>query len=1318
MDIGQGITSAIKKQKRRGSKKKRLTFEDEVPRIEEHLKPKDISPQVFIGKGTAFLSFGFRLIKSYTQQGLDIIGATYSNRSKRLVLLDGKGFFSLDLLPTNCSVRRELEFPKSQLSSARIITYSEKYNVYFVLQKDFSIKVYNKDYNETCSVENPGFGRLTFLSFNPVRDELIGGGIMGVKIWKFKEKRISEESNIYPMCNYGLFPSREYPHMGKRWCTNMDFDVLMQRYYCFSECHFTCYNINGKMLFEIPNAHTTEITSCVYSSDVNVLVTSCKGNEIKSWSDQGSLLHTFQGHSKTVTKLLLHPNSSSLFISGSLDGSVKLWSFDTMDIFYSISPFKEGIRWIGTVDDNFLYCCSPHNLHIYDLNSFTTFWTRFNSPITKLYVCSAHEKSSRVVAMGADNSLRIFSLQDGETLCTVLPPPYPPLIQPVLSFTYNRASGTVFFLLTPSEIWVYTVRTNPACRAAVWTIGELQQHLYRKHPFASCIQKNEHFQHTRKRNFRTSVKCECLCSLSSPLCYLIDEGVVFADNQEFLVLGMQDGRILFLHTSVQNLVYYEMTAYTDPVVHLRHDVAHQQLIIMCQSPRCKLIHFRSLPGLELMSQVNTANDTIVFTRLSNSLFIGLTSGSVDVLNIKEDNKTTLYGKDVKYHGKNEEEEKDAFSDKYHNGPVLAVDSCKNYSLFLSCGSDSTIKLWDTQKNLVADITLDNTLSTACFLNSSGDILLAFKNDIYVLSHSKTLGLLNANIDASSISATESYIFESQPPEELERGKTYVSKPVEMASYLVPYKGYTFTEDFTSDLLVLPKKKGKPVWRLPVAPSAIYCSPCSSDVSLNIFDFLLQPGTPDLEERDKAEMSERMVVTDDKKYVPGPKFPAQTHLEIPFFGVSPCSSVICEEPKTETQPKEQVASAESELPIVEPVQEIISKELHSIKEETVPEAAEDSGAAETLEDSGAAETLEDSGAAETLEDSGAAETLEDSGAAEAPEDSGAPESKQETIQNLKKKRTLECLDSIPHIDSLIYGTTKERYLGKDRLFKHVKEPKKLVPKKLLKIERLSLKMMRTPKHAKNSLLAKNAMRSRDHTYASCAQSAISLGQKQFPALGTEGLVLADKRPHPRKKTVPQENESYESSYERDIIRVVAWRRKQNERIRQAEERRLMQEHARRSCSRNHCFTPSNSLQYQNLQSPENFPENLFAWMKPYRQHQGRPYTVMEETTINLPREFPYRLAWGTPTTQDVDIKLYRPKVKFDKERKISSLHVEKNLQPTQSIPARGRFILVNDPVGVPSTPPLSPLESRLLSARFPKQKEKILNSLFTNVQEPF
>ncbi|ETE67683.1 hypothetical protein L345_06537, partial [Ophiophagus hannah] len=88
-----------------------------------------------------------------------------------------------------------------------------------------------------------------------------------------------------------------------------------------------------------------------------------------------------------------------------------------------------------------------------------------------------------------------------------------------------------------------------------------------------------------------------------------------------------------------------------------------------------------------------------------------------------------------------------------------------------------------------------------------------------------------------------------------------------------------------------------------------------------------------------------------------------------------------------------------------------------------------------------------------------------------------------------------------------------------------------------------------------------------------------------------------------------------------------------------------------------------------------------------------------------------LAWGTPTSQDLNIKLYHPKLKLRKEQGTSKVIQEKTLQPTRSIPDKGRYILVNDPNSAPSVPPMSLLESRLLSARFPVQKEKILRSLF-------
>ncbi|XP_077181487.1 uncharacterized protein LOC143831866 [Paroedura picta] len=1266
MEEGQTIASAIKNPKKEETrrKKKRLTFVDEIhdSGSDEQARVQEIA-ELFATKGTNFLTFGLNLVKRFYQQALDIAGVTFNSRKGKLVLADGRGLSTLDLFSSNSAAQREMIFPRYQFNLVRIVTFSEKYNVYFILARDYAIKVYNKNYNEICSVVNPDSRRLTFITFNPVTDEVICGGTKGVQLWKFKEKRFPDYSNAIPMINYSLFFSAEYPYMGKKWCTNMEFDVNMQRFYCFSDCHIFCYDISGNWLFEIPHAHQSAVVCCIYSSCANILLTASRGTEIKAWNDQACLVHVFQGHTKAVTKLLLHPSNTSLFISGSLDGSIKLWSLDSMQLFYSLSIFQEGILWIGTVHDNWLYCSSARTIHLYDLNSFTSFWAHINGRINNLQISRAGGKSSRVIAMGIDNSLRIFSLHGGTKLCTILPPPFPSGLQPVLSFTYNRNSGTVYLLLTPWDIWVYTARTDPACRAAVWTTEELQQHLHRKHPLASCVQKNEYFQHTRKRNFRTSVRCECLCSLSSPLCNTTDEGLVFADNQEFLVLGMQDGRILFLHTSIKNLVYYEMIAYKDPVIHLRHDVAHQQLVIMCQRPTCKLIHFRSLPALDLVYHIEASNDTTVFTRIERTLLAGLKSGALEFFDILTDDDQRERSEKGVINTRKNYRKNDAYcSENFHKGPVVAVDSCNNLLTFLSCGSDSMIKLWDSQKNMLAEITLDSTLSTACFLNSSGNILLAFKNDIYILPLSKALGLSEADIDSSSLTATESFIFESQPSDEQEAGsKIDVSKSFEMNSYLVPYRGFTFSEDFTSELLFLPKKKGKPNSRLPVAPSEIYCSPCDSETSLKLFDFLLRPRTHNLEEQDKAEISKRMIITKDMKYVPGPKPARPAHLEMPIFGVSPCSSLIQQQP--ETKSKEQlvkVAGIESELSIMESLQEDTS-EQQQVNEEKVSEVLEISSEAENE-------------------------------------------------VSLDKKETSELL---LHTDSFLSEQGTETATKTSTLFSR---NKKHIPKKSPRRE--VLQNLRIPKHAR--LVAKGVMRSREHTY-SCAShklSSISVGKKQSPTLRTKNLAPTEERSTLTRKTSPPKEKDDESPYEKNIKRAASWRRKENERIQQAEERHSALSRAKSLCSRNRCgFTPNNSQQYPSVQTSEYLPEfDYTSWMKPDKRFYIRPYTVMEETTINLPRDFPYRLAWGTSSTPDLDIKLYPSRMKFNKEGKSDISPIEKNLQPTQSIPTKGRFILAYDPNSPTPIPAPTRLESKLLGVRFPRLKDKIFQSLLSEMQE--
>ncbi|XP_065406983.1 uncharacterized protein LOC101953297 isoform X2 [Chrysemys picta bellii] len=1231
MELDKSINSAVTKKPNEDaaeSCRKRLSFLDDINVSEDDQKLKEtvkvIAGKEVTAKAICFLTFGLYLVKSFTQQRLDIVGVTYNSRTRRLILVDGKGWFSLDLLASKTvgerdlylsgsRVKREMDFHKYQFNIVRSITYCEKFNVYFVLRRDYALKVYNKDYEEICSVENVETRLLTLMVFNPVSDELITGGIKGVKFWKFKETENTDYSDAVHMSNYKLFPSAEFPHMRQIWCTNMEFDVNMQRLYCFSNCDLFCYDTKGNILFQLTSAHQSTILSCVYSSYSNALLTSSRDSEIKSWNDQGCLLHVFHGHTRSVTHILLHPNTLSLFISGSLDGTVKLWSLDTMELFYSLSLFTEGIVWMGLTEDKLLYCSSARNLHVYDLNNFTKFWTRVSSQIKALSLCGANGKSSRVIAMGSDNSLRIFSLHNGTKLCTVLPPPYPSPLQSVLSFAYNRTSGTIYFLLTSWDIWVYTARTDPACRAAVWTIEEIHQHLNRKHPLASCVEKNEYFQHTRKESVRDPVRCKCLCSLSSPICYWIDEGLVYADTQEFLVLGMQDGRILFLHTSIQNLVYYEMKAYKDP---------------------------------------------------NSSLFLGLHSGAVNVFDVHiEEGPVELLEKNEKKPGGNEEPDITHDSENAHKGPVVAVDACKTLSLFLSCGADYMVKLWDIHKNLLAEICLDNTLSSACFLNGSGDILVAFKNDLYILPHSKALGISATDTDVSGISATESFIYENQALNYQKEGKTDVSKVTDMDSYLVPYMGFNFTSDFTTELLVSPMDGEKLSWKLPLAPSRIYCSPSISATSLKIFDFLFQPGPLRIDEREKAELSERMILTDDMKYLPGPRPARAVDLEIPEFGISPCSSPlsVC----SEAQPEEEVAETESESPDTESLQQIPSTEPQQVNEEADKERT-----------------------------------------------------------NLLTERDF-CLDKTQTLQmkKKTGSEKRKKKASKSDRFPSGKE-KKLVPGKLSSSDGAGLRKTHTPKHKRFSSETQNAMMARDPKTASRAHSAIPLvpGEKMIPTPPPEALAPAEKRTFLRKKMYQQKDSNNVSWSDKALVRLETWRRKENERTEHAKKKRAILElqklqHLHFPTSHWFCARPATSQQYQNLQISENlFETELAAWMQPHKKSHvlSHPCAVMQEAPINFSREFPYRLAWGPVTTHDLEGKLRYPRTMLDlfKEGKASSLLVERNLQPTKSIPSKGRYILVNaETPSISSTPPVSsPLEDRLLSVRFPKQKERMLQTL--------
>ena len=66
------------------------------------------------------------------------------------------------------------------------------------------VQVLNREFQEICSVRSD-LQSILFMIFNPVRDELITGGVAGTKIWSYRQVTDNMWTEIKHMANYRLF---------------------------------------------------------------------------------------------------------------------------------------------------------------------------------------------------------------------------------------------------------------------------------------------------------------------------------------------------------------------------------------------------------------------------------------------------------------------------------------------------------------------------------------------------------------------------------------------------------------------------------------------------------------------------------------------------------------------------------------------------------------------------------------------------------------------------------------------------------------------------------------------------------------------------------------------------------------------------------------------------------------------------------------------------------------------------------------------------------------------------------------------------------
>ncbi|XP_068691141.1 uncharacterized protein [Montipora foliosa] len=322
------------------------------------------------------IPFGFQSRGSYkhASKNCEIVGVTYNSRFRQFVFLDSRGITSWSYESVYNTVTRHLNYPSYQFNVLRLIIFSRKFNVYFALSKEYALK---------------------FWTFGEIEND----------------KQKAWERYSRPMANYGLVLRASYPDMGGSWVKQVELDEAMQRLYCLSERNVVAYDMEGNLLFQITDAHRGPVTGCFYSKACNFIVTVGTDCDVNVWSrsKSGGKVHTFTGHSKAITKIMLHPDTSALVITAALDGIVKVNSLNLMEEIYSLPVFSEGIYWMNIVSVKHIYCCSNRVIEVFSLNHLCDFWALSRCSVTSLSLVTCRGKSTRVMAIGSDSSVRLIS---------------------------------------------------------------------------------------------------------------------------------------------------------------------------------------------------------------------------------------------------------------------------------------------------------------------------------------------------------------------------------------------------------------------------------------------------------------------------------------------------------------------------------------------------------------------------------------------------------------------------------------------------------------------------------------------------------------------------------------------------------------------------------------------------------------------------------------------------------------------------------------------------------------------------------------------
>lgn len=437
----------------------------------------------------------------------------------------------------------------------------------------------------------------------------------------------------------------------------------------------------------------SSITCCFTCFDQGFLYAGNYTGEIQVWSlIRGHSLHSFKAHFLSVVCIRSRPEAHTLLTAGK-EGLIKEWNLTSGNLLRRLELGEELCR-LQFIDSITFFCQTTCSFSLRRLPCFYSLFNVCGSTPQQVRRVRCGDNCFRILCTTNDGLLRFMSPVTGDLL--LLTWPFSVLDQAV-DWAYDPEKEELFVATGSTDVLVFDTTRCP-CPA--------------KYLLCTSPNSQDWVQCLAYGNFY----------LGRGL-----QGLMFSGHQSGVI------RVLSQHNCARIEIFMHFGAVLALSTLPGEHFGSRENALLCSYGMDDYVHLSEavLEGKKV--QLKRLASILSSCHLKHLILLPMSVGA-----ITETNCLRLW----KFHDflSSESQEGLAFIETLplHQCTITSFDVCLSLSLFVTGGSDGSVRVWNFHGRLVAMLDSSLQFGPLCFANDRGDLLVTFNQSLYLVSCLKLL----------------------------------------------------------------------------------------------------------------------------------------------------------------------------------------------------------------------------------------------------------------------------------------------------------------------------------------------------------------------------------------------------------------------------------------------------------------------------------------------------------------------------------------------------------------------------------------------------